>query len=164
MSWAFTAILVPWTASGAPAASRRAQSQRPLAHLIGRAHLGRHAEPQRLRRVERVPEQEVALGGERPEQQRPDRGATVPGDEADAHVRIDDHGRVRHHDHVAQQRDRRAEPGRRAVEPAHDRDLDVEQVPDDLLRLAAQGVEVSSVRSDGNQAKSPPAENARRPR
>ena len=41
---------------------------------------------------------------------------------------------------IAQQGDRRAEAGGRAVEAADDRQLDVEQVPDDLLGLAAQGV------------------------
>ena len=112
----------------------------PLADVSGRADLGGDAEAQRIGRRERIAQHEVALGRQRSEQQRPDRRAAVPGDETDPNVRIDDDGRVGHDDQVAEQRDGRTEPGGRAVQATHDRDLDVEQVPDHLLGLPPQGV------------------------
>ena len=116
LSWALTASLVPWTASGAPAASRRA-------HAIARSATSAggqtsDATPSRCASaaVSGSPSSRWRLAASDPTQQRPDRGAAVAGDEPDLDVRIDDHGRVGHHDHVAQQGDRRAEPGRGAVE------------------------------------------------
>ena len=51
----------------------------------------------------------------------------------------------RHEDHVAEQRDRRAEPDRGTGQRRDDRQLDVEQVPDQLLRVAAQVLELREV-------------------
>ena len=93
----------------------------------------------------------MALGRQRTEQQRPDRGATVTGDEPDLDVGIDDHRVLGHHDDVAEERHRRTQPGGGAVQPAHDRHIDVEEVPDHLLGLTAQ-----RVRSlDGAQRREP---------
>ena len=73
-----------------------------------------------------------------PDRERPDGGAAVAGDDADPHVRIADRRRVGHEDHVAEERDRRAEPHGVPVQRRDDRHLDVEQIPDELLGVAAQ--------------------------
>ena len=147
LSWAFTASFVPRTASGAPAASRRAHAIAALG--TSSAGTTSAATPSRIapRRGERVAQQQVALGGERAEQQRPDRGAAVAGDEADLDVGIDDHGVVGHHDTSHSSATDAPSPAAGAVERAHDRQLDVEQVPDDLLGLAPQCVRAASSRT-----------------
>ena len=92
--------------------------------------------------VHLVARQQEFLGAGGAEHERPDRGAAVARDDPDAHVRIRDGRGVGHEDDVAEQRDRRAESHRRTVQRGDDRHLDVEQVPDDLLAVAAHGFEL----------------------
>ena len=68
---------------------------------------------------------------------RPDQRTAVAGHEAHRHVRIADLGILLRDDDVAQQGQRRAEPGGVAVEPADERLVEIELAEHDLLRLAS---------------------------
>ena len=68
---------------------------------------------------------------------RPDQRTAVAGHEAHRHVRIADLGILLCDDDVAQQGQRRAEPGGVAVEPADERLVEIELAEHDLLRLAS---------------------------
>jgi hypothetical protein len=103
------------------------------------------AHRERLRGGHGIAGEQELLRARRPEHERPDRGAAVARDDAHAHMGIGDRRGVGHEDHVAQERERRAEPDRRAVQRGDDRQLDVEQVPDHLLPVAAQVLELLEV-------------------
>ncbi len=76
---------------------------------------------------------------------RPDQRAAVAGDEPYGHVRIADLGILLRDDDVAQQSERRAEPGGMAVEPADERLVEIELAEHDLPRLAPRFLEQGRV-------------------
>src|SRR5437879_6068270 len=109
--------------------------------LGGRHHVVHEPDALGLGGGERVARQQVLLGARRADGERPDRGATVAGDDPDLHVRITDRRRVGHEDDVAEERDRRTEAHGVTVHRRHYRHLDVEQIPDELLGVAPERLE-----------------------
>ena len=94
------------------------------------------AEAVRLFRLQPLARHQEVLGAVHPDEQRPDHLAAVARADAHADVGVGEHRPARRDHDVAQQRDGGAQPHRIAAHRADHRLLAVEEVVDDLTRLA----------------------------
>ena len=68
----------------------------------------------------------------------PDHRAAITGDDTDPHVRVQDHGALRHEDGVRKQGDGRTQTRGGAVQGADYGQLHFQQIPDELLGIAPE--------------------------
>ena len=105
---------------------------RAVERLTGQAMVDK-ADVSRPLRAQQFAGQQKFLGAGQADPLRPEDRAAIPRDQPDADMRIADLGLVVREYHIAEQRNRRAQTHRMAVEAAHHHLVDGEQSQDDAL-------------------------------
>ena len=128
LSHLLTASLLHRIASVGPVRQLLRELARLGHHLLGRDRVVHHPDAAGLGAGDEIAAHQEFLGAMRPDQQRPNNRAAVAGDNADFDVSVGKARLLRYHRNIAEQRKRRAEADRVAVDGADDGLLDVEKI------------------------------------
>ncbi len=138
---------------------QRCQACGDFESCAGQVGKGHHpvdeTDPLSLLCTESITREEVLLGASGANQQRPYGGSSVTGDDPHPDVGVRNGRRIGRNDYVAQQGDRGTETYGWPVECRHQRNLDIDKVPDELFGVASQMVEAFHVLQGRKPAKVP---------